>query len=199
MGAHLRRPALLRPSDPAPCQREVDQGACIALNIHACLSVSSSPFFFLPPDTIRRRHTHDTQQQAPPTPLDSIDSSSNSTLALSLSASATTIGPARSFEVDRQALLIARAALDAARLKAEGKTPPVAVAAAGYTPWSAYTPAVSGGIGVSSSGGVRRLPTMELNGSFSSNFHLSPQSGKALAEGASIAAIAGERSEEAAP
>lgn len=167
--------------------------------MHVCQCPRPPPF--PSPLTPSVADTHDTQQQAPPTPLDGIDSSSNSTLALSLSASATTIGPARSFEVDRQALLIARAALEAAWLRTEGKAPPVAVAVAGHTPWSASTPAC-GGVGASGSSGVRRLPTVELSsldGSFSSNFHASPHSAKARAGGASIAAIAAERSEEAAP
>lgn len=113
-------------------------------------------------------------------------------------------GPAaaRSFEVDRLALLIASASLEAARLKAEGKAPVVA-ADLPHTPKSVFTPASTitlstSGVGF---GSVRRQPTVDLStldGSFSSNFHLSPQSGKARADTA-IAAIAVEKSEQEAP
>lgn len=116
-------------------------------------------------------------------------------------------GSVRNFDVDRLALLIAHAALEAARLKAEGKAPlpaPSPATALPPTPKSVYTPA---SVPCARVGSVRRQQTVDLStmdGSFSSNFaHFPvPKSASAASKivtDTPISAIDVEKSEAEAP
>lgn len=117
------------------------------------------------PLTNQQFTTTQTQPATADAPLDG-------SLSLSSSKTNAATGPVRNFDVDRLALIIAHAALEAARLKAEGKAPLQAQPATMLpaTLKSVYTPASVPSTRVCS---VRRQPTVELgtlDGSFSSNF-----------------------------
>lgn len=145
-----------------------------------------------------RRSPTDPSTQAQPGTHD--QSTLDGSLSLSLSKTAT--GPARNFDVDRLALLIASAALEAARLRAEGKIPtqPQPLSALPATPRSVYTPASVPSTRV---GSVRRQQTVDLStmdGSFSSNFVLLPKSATTKIETHTpISAIDVEKSEAEVP
>ena len=146
-----------------------------------------------------------TQQVQAPTKLDNQQQQQlDGSLSLTLSSSARPTAATRNFDVDRLALLIAGAALEAARLKAEGKAPAAAATATATLPGlSAATPQSAAVYTPGMGNGVRRLPTVDLStldGSFSSNFGGPAASKAATTETPiTITGIAVEASEAGAP